>query len=84
MAYILGLEHNQPTMSTLWGHGGWSKLNNKKGVNSGRIKSMGTFHYFSVKYIGEKSHHPIFHQQLIPVSALSVVKVGTQHNPYIW
>ena len=80
----MGLEHNQPTMSTLWGHGGWSKINNKKGVSTGKIQSMGNSHYFSFKYIGENLHHPNFYQQLIPVSALSVVKVGNQHSTYIW
>ena len=58
-------------------------VKNKKGVNSDNIQDMVTSHYFSVKYIGDKLHHPNFHQQLIPVSALSVVKVGNQNNPYI-
>ena len=25
VALLMGLEHHHPTMSTLWGHGGWSK-----------------------------------------------------------
>ena len=81
---VTGLEHNQPNMSTLWGNGGWSKINNKKGINSGNIQAMRNSHYFSVKYIGDKLHHPIFHQHLIPVSVLSAVKEVKQHNPYMW
>ena len=23
IAFLMGLEHNLPTMSTIWGHGGW-------------------------------------------------------------
>ena len=60
VASVMGLEHNQPTMSTLWGHGGWSKINNKKGVNSGNIQALIGYHYFSVKYIGDRLHHPNF------------------------
>ena len=85
VASVMGLEHHQPTVSTVWGHGGCSKINNKNGVYSGMIQAMRTSQYFSVNYIGDKMHKtPIFHQQLIPVSALSVGKVGNQHNHYIW
>ena len=46
VASVMGLEHNQPTMRTLWVHGGWSKTNNKKGVHSGKIEAMGNSHFF--------------------------------------
>ena len=46
VASVTGLEHHQPTMSTLWGDEGWSKTNNKKGVHSGKIEAMGNSHFF--------------------------------------
>ena len=61
---VTGLEHNQPNMSTLWGNGGWSKINNKKGINSGNIQSMRTSYYFPVKYIETSRINPNLHQQL--------------------
>ena len=48
VASVMGLEHNRPTMSTIWGHGGWSKINNKKGVSSGNIQDLRAYHYFSI------------------------------------
>ena len=68
VASVMGLEQNQPNMSTIWGHGGWSKINNKKGVNSGNIQALIDYHYFSVKYMETSCITPIFHQQLTPVS----------------